>query len=164
MATREDELDCVIALHNLRVLLKFNPDFDIPERRHALPREHVFSPQKPANEVDLKIPPPIRPAQERDIKHIRDFISFLPSTVPAVKKALETGGDDSVFFPTVGKRGTNLYNGAYVLQLRVQQEEMGVWTVKFVVGASYSYELHTGYFQMTQDNAVAAQICECYSG
>jgi hypothetical protein len=36
--------------------------------------------------------------------------------------------------------------------------------VKYVVGASYSYETHKGYFQMSRDNAVKASICDCYSG
>ena len=118
----------------------------------------------PFHEVDLKIPPPITPSVERNIKHIRKFVDFLPSLAPAIKRAIEKRGDEGVFFPTVASRGRNLYNGAYVLQLRLQEEIGDVWTVKFIVGASYSYEVHTGYFQMSHDNAAVAQICDCYSG
>ena len=41
---RSKELDCVIGLHNLRVLLKDDPAYDIPERRAAIPDDHVFKP------------------------------------------------------------------------------------------------------------------------
>jgi hypothetical protein len=161
---RTKDLDCVIGLHNLRVLLKDDPKYDIPERRAALPEEHVFKPMTRPDELDFKIPPEIRPNQEPGIKHIRAFERFLPSAAPALKKAVEIGGNGSVFFPTVGKRGRNLYNGAYVLHLRVQEEEMEVWTVKFLVGASYSYETHSGYFEISKDEAPKACICDCYSG
>ena len=43
-------LDCVIALHNFRVLRKENPQYAIPERRAPLPEEHVFKPMTPPNE------------------------------------------------------------------------------------------------------------------
>ncbi len=81
-----------------------------------------------------------------------------------MKKAMELAGDEGVFFPTVRKRGENLYNGAYVLQLQVQHEGLGVWTVKYLVGASYSHETHSGYVEMTRDNAVVRSICDCFSG
>lgn len=161
---RSEELDCVIGLHNLRVLLKDDPNYDIPARRAPILDDHVFKPLTPPDELDFKIPPEIRPAQEKNITHIRAFEAFLPSAAPALKKAVEIGGDGSVFFPTVGKRGRNLYHGAYVLHLRVQEEEMEVWTVKFLVGASYSYETHSGYFQLSKDEAPKACICDCYSG
>lgn len=164
VADATKDLDCVLALHNLRVLLKEDANYDIPERRAALAEEHVFKPLTPPNELDFKIPPEIRPKMEKDIKHIRAFERFLPSAAPALKKSVEIGGDGSVFYPTVGKRGRNLYSGAYVLHLQVQKEEMDVWTVKFVVGASYSYETHSGYFQISKDEAPKASICDCYSG
>lgn len=145
---RSKELDCVIGLHNLRVLLKDDPEYAIPQRRAAIPDDHVFKPLASPKELDFKIPAEIRPSQEALIGHIRAFETFLPSAAPALKKAVKIGGDGSVFLPTVGKRGRNLFNGAYVLHLRVQEEEMQVWTVKFLVGASYSYETHFGYFQI----------------
>ena len=101
---------------------------------------------------------------ETEIKHIRKFEEFLSSAVPIIKKALEIGTENSVFFPTISKRGANLHNGAYVLQLKVGQEDMEVWTVKYLVGASYSYESHTGYFQMSRDDCAISNICCCYSG
>ena len=50
-----------------------------------------------------------------------------------------------------------------MLQLRVQEELLGTWTVKYLVGASYSYETHTGYFKMSRDNAVMGSVCDCFS-
>jgi hypothetical protein len=160
----EGVLDCVIALHNLRVLLKANSNFDIPVRRHAIAREHIFRPCVPQNEVDLKIPKAEPDLSQKDLKHIRDFKEFLTSAIPNIKEALVKGGKDCVFFPTVLERGKHLYDGAYVLQLQVQDEGLGRWTVRYIVGASYSYEIHRGYFQMEKDKAVLQNICDCYSG
>ena len=164
VADFEEVLDCVLALHNLRVLLKANPQYDMPERRAAIPGEHIFKPLVPDNEVDLKIPADAPDLSLEKYRHISKFKDFLPSAAGAVTRALELHGNEGVFFPTVRKRGENLYNGAYVLQLRVQEEVLGTWTVKYLVGASYSYETHTGYVQMSRDNAVISNICDCYSG
>lgn len=160
----EEVLDCVIALHNLRVLLKANSLFDIPERRAAIPGEHVFKRLVAENNVDLKIPADLPNLSLTKYRHISNFKDFLPSAAGAMRKALELHGNEGIFYPTVRKRGENLYNGAYVLQLRVQEELLGTWTVKYLVGASYSYETHTGYFQTSRDNAVIASICDCFSG
>ena len=160
----EGVLDCVIALHNLRVLLKVNPNFDIPLRRHPIEGEHVFRPFVPQKDVDLKIPADEPKLADPKYHHIRKFKEFLPSAISAVKKALERGGEGCVFFPVALVRGKNLYNGAYVLQLRVQDEGHDRWTIKYVVGASYSYELHHGYFQMDKGNPVLCHICDCYAG
>lgn len=160
----ETALDCVMALHNLRVLLKSNPQFDIPTRRSPLPREHIFTPLVPENDVDLKIPADAPKLALPEYQHIRKFKDFLPSAAGAIADALELHGQDGVFFPTVRKRGESLYDGAYVLQLRVQEEQVDSWTVKYLVGASYSYETHTGYVYMSRDNAVKNSICDCYSG
>ena len=48
----EQVLDCVIALHNLRVLLKSDETFDLPARRAAVPGDHVFKPSVPQKDVD----------------------------------------------------------------------------------------------------------------
>lgn len=160
----EEVLDCVTGLHNLRVLLNANPNFDFLPRRAAIPREHVFQPLVPQNHVDLKIPadaPDLALPKHHDI---RDFKDFLTSAAPAISRALEQKGASCIFFPTVKLRGKNLYNGAYILQLRLQKEVLDVWTVKYIVGASYSYETHTGYVQMSKDDAALNHICDCYSG
>lgn len=157
-------LDCVIALHNLRQIFKVNPQFTIPVRRHAVEREYVFVPTVKESEVDFKIPDREPDLSLPELKHIDAFKEFLPSAAPAIDRAVKKGGQDCVFFPSVRARGKNLYEGAYVLQLQVQDEGLGIWTVRYRVGASYSYETHVGYFRMSQDNAALNNICDCYSG
>jgi hypothetical protein len=157
-------LDCVIALHNFEVLRKANPNFELPPRRGAIPGEHIFTPLVPSNEVDLKIPADAPNLSLVDYRHIKQFKDLLPSAARAMRQATELGGKECVFYPTVGKRGQNLHKGAYVLQLRVQEEVLGVWTVRYLVGASYSYETHTGIFKMSPDDAVISSACDCFAG
>ena len=83
---KTDELDCVIGLHNLRVLRELIENYDIPARRNHIPGEHVFRPKIPENEVVLKIPDPIPAKMEASIKHIRKFEEFMPSVAPALRK------------------------------------------------------------------------------
>jgi hypothetical protein len=158
------ELDAVIGLHNMTVLLKEDPQFKIPDRRATLPDEHVFKPLIPPKEVNLKIPEKVRPGGSLDISHIEKFKAWLPSVIPTLKQSIEKEKNESVFFPTVGERGRCLYEGAYVLQLRVEEEGLGVWNVKYLVGASYSFQTHIGYFQLSKDSAPLCNICDCYSG
>jgi hypothetical protein len=143
VAELEEVRDCVIGLHNLRVLLKANPQFDIPARRAAIHGEHIFKPLVPENEVNLKIPADASDLSLKKYRHLSRFKDFLPSAAKAMENGLELHGKECIFYPTVRNRGENLYNGAYVLQLRVQEELLGTWTVKYLVGASYSYETHT---------------------
>lgn len=157
-------LDCVIGLHNFRVLRKADPNFIIKARLHAIPGEHIFHPVVPENDVDLHIPKDAPNLEVPEHVHIRGFRDFLPSAAPGIKKAVDPSGAERVFPPTVQKRGRNLYNGAYVLQLQVQDEGLDVWTVKYCVGASYSYEIHYGYVEMSRESAVRRSICDCYSG
>jgi hypothetical protein len=157
-------LNCVIGLHNLRVLRKANAKYEIASRRHAIVDDHIFRPLIPKKDVDLHIPEDKPDLKRPQFKHIQKFIEFLPSAAAAIEEAVHASGIDRIFFPTVRKRGRNLYNGAYVLQLQVQNEGPDVWTVKYCVGASYSYETHFGYFEMLRDTAVNRNICDCYSG
>ena len=164
IARLEKVLDCVIALHNLRVLLKANKALDIPARRAPVLGAHVFKPLIPAKQVDLKIPAKKPDLDQPSLKHLKAFMELLTSADKAIREAIKLDGKECVFNPTVRQRGYNLYNGAYVLQLRVNNDEMDEWTVKYLVGASYSYEVHMGYFRMSRDNAVIASICDRFSG
>ncbi len=134
----ESIFDCVAALHNFRVLCKADKNFDIPARRAVVTDEHIFKPIIQEKEVDLKIPKDQPNLEVAKYHHIRDFTRFLSSAAPAIKKALERGGQEVDFTPTVLERGKNLHNGAYVLQLQVHPEPLDVWTLKYIVGASYS--------------------------
>ena len=114
--------------------------------------------------MDLKIPAKKPDLDQPSLKHLKAFTELLTSADKAIREAIKLDGKECVFNPTVRQRSYNLYNGAYVLQLRVNNDEKGEWTVKYLVGASYSYEVHMGYFRMSRDNAVIASICDCYSG
>jgi hypothetical protein len=135
-----------------------DPKFDIPFRRGAIPGEHIFRPLQAEKDVDLKIPADKPNLNDAKYHHVRDFNDFLPSAAGAIKKAIDLVGPEHVFTPTVLERGNNLRNGAYVLQLLVQNEGLDVWTVRYLVGASYSYETHVGYFQMSKANAAVNHI------
>lgn len=160
----EKTLDNVIALHNFHFLLKLDGNFDLPGRRAAILGEHIFHPSVSKEDVDLKIPVDGPDLMLPKYKHIRDFKEFLPSAAKAISDSLKRGGNACIFFPTVLERGKNLYNGAYVLQLQVMPEGLDSWTVKYVVGASYSYETHTGYFKLSRDGISDHHICDCFSG
>lgn len=161
---RAKDLDCVLALHNLRVRRKTDPKYSIPPRRRPLPEEHVFGPLVPFEELDLKIPPRVTSQMEAKVSHVRAFQQFLTSQVAALREALAVGEEECVFYPAVGSRGGNLFNGAYVLQLRVSRLTHGRWAVKYIVGASYSYETHEGHFEMVDGIPVDCHICDCYAG
>ena len=139
----EITLDIVMALHNLRILLKLQPAFDMPRRRAAILGEHVFRPLVPKDEVDLKIPAQMPDLNNKKYHHIRAFKDFLPSVAKAMKDALARGEKSGKIFPTVLERAKNLYNGAYVLQYQVMSENENTWMVKYVVGASSSCTLVT---------------------
>lgn len=94
----EKILDCVIALHNFKVLLKNDPNFDIPARRAAIPGEHIFRPKVPEKDVDLKIPANPPNLESEKNAHIRKFQDFLASAAPVIEKALQRGGKEAVFF------------------------------------------------------------------
>ena len=157
-------LSCALGLHNFTVRSKENPNWDIPERRAAIVDEYLFGPSIPSKDVNLQIPPNPPDLKSNKLSHIGHFIDFLPSVAAAMAKAVKLAGDEGVFFPTVRERGKNLNDGAYLLQLKVQGEHLDNWTVKYTVGASYSYENYVGYVQMRRDNAVVAHVCDCFSG
>jgi len=54
----EKVLDCVLALHNMKVLMKHDVNFTIPKRRNVIHGEHVF---KQKQELNLGIPPRMTP-------------------------------------------------------------------------------------------------------
>jgi hypothetical protein len=160
----EKVLDCVLGIHNLNVLLKRDRMHKIPLRRDAIAGEHIFGPLEDEFSVNLGIPVNCPPLKDPKLGHIRSFLEFLPSAARAIRDAVAEGSGGSIFFPGVRSRGENLYNGAYVLQLQVQEESYQHFTVRFTVGASYSYQTHIGYFEMLRDTAVHRCVCDCFAG
>lgn len=157
----ERVLDCVVGLHNLKILARRDKDFTIPKRLRAVEGEHIFKQETPVN---LEIPDPLTPATQANVPHIFEFERFLQSAIGGINRALDGEKNDAVFFPTVLERGKNLFLGGYMLQIRLQNEGLDMWTISFIVGASYSYELHQGYVRMNHEQAVLESICDCISG
>lgn len=160
----EKVLDAAFALHNLRMLCKLVENFKLEQRNWPIPGEHIFHPKQPALEVNWGIPKNLADLKLPELSHIAEFLDFLHSTPKALAKELGQTEEGSIFYPNVRVRGTNLYLGAYVLQLQVQNMGLDVFRVKYIVGASYSYLTHVGYFEMTKYEASARNICDCFSG
>ena len=76
----------MIGLHNLRVLLKHNPQYEIPARRAPILGDHIFKPLVPPEQVDLKIPADLLDLALPEYQHIRDFQVFLTSGAAAFWK------------------------------------------------------------------------------
>jgi hypothetical protein len=154
-------LDCCMALHNF--ILEFNrdPQYQIPRRNRTIPGEHVFS---PIEEKNLKIPAPPRQRVIDRAPHVERFKTSLLSMRNELVVAVGEGDGGAVFFPNVISRGKHLFDGAYVLQLQLQEGLVDDWFVRFKVGASYSYESHIGYLHLTRGKIVEASCCDCYAG
>jgi hypothetical protein len=116
----ERVLDCVIGLHNLRVLLKANPRFDIPARRAAIPGEHIFKPLVAEKDVNLKIPIDAVNLALPEHRHIRGFKDFLPSAAGAIGKAMELHGDEGFF-----SHGENAWGEFVPGRVRASAESAG---------------------------------------
>ena len=97
----EKVLDCVLALHNLKILVNKDPNFVIPVRRSVVPDDHIFK-QKMA--LNLQIPAAPAPKVLQNSPHIAQFEEFMKHAVGCVRKWLHIGGDDCLFSPTVGQR------------------------------------------------------------
>lgn len=154
-------LDCCMGLHNFILEVKRDPRYQIPRRNRTIEAEHVFT---TASEKNLKIPDPPRTNVINRASHVEEFKNYLKLRRNDLAVAIGEGEGRSIFFPHVNYRGENLYDGAYVLQLRLQKGVVDDWYVRFVVGASYSYERHEGYFHLTRGMIVEASICDCFAG
>lgn len=77
----EQVLDCVIGLHNLRVLLKGDKMFDLPARRAAIPGDHVFKPLVPKKMLISKFQPTRRICRSQNTmtsEISKDFLLLQP--------------------------------------------------------------------------------------
>jgi hypothetical protein len=71
-------LDCVIGLHNLRVLLRANANYEIMPRRHVIADSHIFRPLIPKKDVDLHIPEDKPDLKRPDLSTFRSSSNFFP--------------------------------------------------------------------------------------
>jgi hypothetical protein len=150
-----------MGLHNFKELFKSDPGYEIPRRNRTILGEHVF---KSREEKKSGIPNEPRQAMVNRASNVAKFKTSLLSLRNQLAVAVGERDGDADFFPTVIQRGKNLFIGAYVLQLRLQPGLVEDWFIRFKVGASYSYETHSGYFHLTKGKIVDASICDCYAG
>jgi hypothetical protein len=145
--TFSEILDCTMGLHNFKELFNSDPNYQIPCRNRTIPGEHVF---KSREEKKSGIPDEPRQSMVNRASNVFKFKTSLLSLQNELAVAVGEGGGPADFFPTVIQRGKNLFNGAYVLQLRLQPGLVEDWFIRFKVGASYSYETHSGVLSFDQ--------------
>ena len=85
------------------------------------------------------------------------------SAAPAITNALEKKGRDCIFPYGEDSRSKLVQWCVCASIAAAEREVLDVWTLKYIVGASYSYETHSGYVQMSKEDAALKHICDCYS-
>lgn len=156
--------DAVAALHNLRVMLRADSNYKLPRYNAMILGDYIIEPFDELTDKILGLPQKLPDLSKHALKHVHDYLEFLSFQLASVKEAVKVGVRGVRFLPNVAIRGRNLYMGAYVLQLMVQKCGVDGWVVRYLVGASYSYEIHVGYVEMIPGNAVSHSICDCYAG
>ena len=71
---------------------------------------------------------------------------------------------ENIFTPRVAKRGENKFSGGNVLQLRVEEWQLGDWLVRFSVGASMKAPVYKCFCVLNKTEGVLKQVCECKNG
>jgi hypothetical protein len=154
-------LDNVCAQHNLKEMMRQGLVHLIPKAAPHAPDAHIFTLDL---EPSLKIPRETRQDAPKVPLHLRKFHEELRSIVPRLKPVLAGAGPDACFSTRVLARGRNLFEGANVLQVTVQDEGDGLYTVRFNVGASMKSPVYKCYIQLKKDEGLIRQACECKNG
>lgn len=160
----EAVFDAVAALHNLRVMTRADSNYKLPRHNSTVLGDYIIEPLDDLTDKILGLPQNLPDLSSHALKHVHDYLEFLSFQLASVKEAVNVGVRGVRFLPHVASRGRDLYMGAYVLQLMVQKRGVDGWVVRYLVGASYSYEIHVGYVEMISGNAVSQSICDCFAG
>jgi hypothetical protein len=158
---REQELDIAMALHNLALRVRLGLLESIPKRARFAPDAHIITPELPPN---LKIPKSVKVSDAKFPQHVRRFSDALSSIVPKLKKIVNKAEGFDIFTPRALQRAKNLWVAGNVLQIRVQECALGVWRVCFVVGASMKFQRYNCYADLSSNDGVVRQVCECKNG
>jgi hypothetical protein len=161
IAMFEKLLDVACALVNLKELCRLNCLDSIPAVARHAPDAHIIT-------NDLGVPQAISRTQPGDsphlAQHVLAFREALTAIVPELQRVLRGEGNYSCFTVRVRARGKSLFEGANVLHVQPQDEGDGLWTIRFVVGASMKAISYVCYVQIKKDLAVRQQVCECKNG
>ncbi len=157
----ELEVDVVCALHNLKVLCREGRMEAVPRRARFAPSTHIFTPDL---EPPLKIPACVPLDSPKVPSHVSRFREELSSVVPKLEAILNGSDSDNPFSQRVLARGKNLADGCNVLQVAVQDDDDGLYTLKFNVGASMKSVVYDCFVQVKKDVGIIQQACECKHG
>lgn len=157
----EKELDNVCAQHNLKTMYRLQLEKEIPKKAPCAPNAHIFTPDL---DPPLKIPRSVGLDSPKMPQHISKFHQELGSIVPELEKILMGQGKEICFTNRVRARGKNLLEGCNVLQIQVQDEGDGLFTLRFSVGASMKAPVYNCFAQVKKTQGVMRQACECKNG
>ncbi len=85
----------------------------------------------------------------------------MTSIGPAFHKIAVAIKPFDIFSDRTLKRGENLFLGGNVIQIAVEEENLGVWRVRFNVGASRKFTTYKCYSRLNKDAGVLSCVCEC---
>lgn len=154
-------VDIACALVNLKLLFNLGWTQLIPPRAPHAWGSHIITRQETP---DLKIPAIVNTSTPAFPSHLKRFQVGLSAIVPLLSQMLKTGSDESCFAPNVAVRGERLYQGGYLLQLRVQGQQDDTWLILWKVGASYSAKNHQGIVELKRDVGIFRSHCTCHNG
>jgi hypothetical protein len=157
----ETLLDNVCAQHNLKEMMRQGLGHLIPKVAPCAPEAHIFTVDL---EPSLKIPREVSLNSPKMPLHLKQFHEELKSVVPQLQKILAGVSHKACFSTRVLARGRNLFEGANVLQVTVQDEGDGLYTLRFNVGASMKSPVYKCYVQLKKDLGLIRQACECKNG
>lgn len=157
----EQLLDNVCAQHNLKELARQQLLHTIPKVAPCAPGSHIFTPDL---EPSIKIPRAVTLDSPKMPAHVKVFHEEMTSIAPELSSILKGEGMLSCFTNRVLARGRNLFEGANVLQTVVQDEGDGLYTLRFLVGASMKSPAYKCYVQLKKGLGVCRQACECKNG
>lgn len=157
----EMELDNTCAQHNLKTLYRLGLEKEIPKKAPCAPNALIITPDL---DPSLKIPHPVALDSPKMPQHIVNFHQELGSIVPELEKILLGEGKEICFTNRVLARGKSLLEGCNVLQIQVQNELDGLFTLRFSVGASMKAPVYNCYVQVKKTQGVIRQACECKNG
>lgn len=157
----EQLLDNVCAQLNLKELTRQQLMHTIPKVAPCAPGSHIFTPDL---EPSIKIPRAVTLDSSMMPVHLKRFHEEMTSVAPELRNILAGEGALSCFTGRVLARGKNLFEGANVLQVAVQDEGDGLYTLRFLVGASMKSPVYKCFVQLKRTLGVCRQACECKNG
>ena len=161
IVTKEMELDCAMALHNLITRERLGLMDDIPARAPYAPSAHIITPTR---QDIVKLPTKIDFVHGHFPPHLTQFHEFLTSHVGEISRALAGAGADQIFSSRVKARGHNLYHGGNILQMGVRHVNDGQWIIRVYVGASMKGVSYNCYVRMQLGSHHFETTCECIAG